>query len=110
MTSTDTTTVGTTVTSPAADLCAASVRPAVLAMSTAGAPATTTGLPFAGTAVRLRGSKTGWNAFGATGLPIGADALPAVQIDAERRPATPGGYAQHTSSTPGDLPRRALLS
>jgi hypothetical protein len=94
--STDTTTVGTTVTSPAADVCAAST--VVLAMAGAGAPATTTGLPFAGTAVRLRGSKTGWAEFGTTGVLTGA--LP-VQIDAER---LPGGYAQQNSTTPGDLP------
>jgi hypothetical protein len=112
--STDTTTVGTTVTSPTADLCAATVRPAVrpavLAMATAGVPSTVTGLPFAGMAVRLRGSKTGWDTFAATGLPIGADALPTVQIGAERLPATNGGYAERTSSTPGDLPPGALLS
>ena len=118
MNSTDTTTVGTTMTSPAG-LCAASLRPAVLttavqatavqATATAGAPATTTGLPFAGMAVRLRGSKTGWAAFGATGLPTGADALPAVQIGAQHLPAT-GGYAERTSTIPGDLPPGVLLS
>ena len=109
MNSTDTTTVGTTVTSPAAGRCAASVRPAVLATATAGAPTTTTGLPFAGTAVRLRDSKSGWNGFGATGLPAGADVLPVVQIDAQRLHAT-GGYAERTSTTPGNSPPGALLS
>jgi hypothetical protein len=108
--STDTTTVGTTVTSPTADLCAAAVRPAVLAMATAGVLSTVTGLPFAGMAVRLRGSKPGWDTFPATGLPTGADALPAVQIGAQRLPATNGGYAERTSTTPGDLPPGALLS
>jgi hypothetical protein len=108
--STDTTTVGTTVTSPAAGLCAASVRPAVLAMATAGAPSTATALPLVGMAVRLRGSTTGWAAFDATGLPTGAYALPAVQIGAQRLPATNGGHAERTSTTPGDLPPGALLS
>ena len=110
MNSTDTTTVGTSVTSPAAGVCAASVRPAVLAMATAGAPSTGTGLPFAGMAVRLQGSKTGWGEFGATGLPAGADALPLVQIGAQRLPAVNGGYAERTSTTPGDLPPGVLLS
>ena len=110
MNSTDTTTVGTTVTSPAADLCAASVHPAVLAMATSGAPATAIGLPFAGTAVRLRGTTTGWSEFGTTGLPTGADVLPAVQIGAQRLPATTGGYVERISTTPGNLPPGVLLS
>ena len=110
MNSTDTTTVGTTVTSPAAGLCAALVRPAVLATVHPAAPSTATGLPFAGMAVRLRGSKTGWGEFGTTGLPAGANALPAVQIGAQRLPATTGGYAERTSTTPGDLPPGVLLS
>ena len=110
MNSTDTTTVGTTVTSPAADMCAAPVIGVLGAMAAPAAPSTTTGLPFAGTAVRLRGSQAAWAGFAATGVLSGTAVLPIVQIDAERRPATPGGYAQHTSSTPGDLPRRVLLS
>ena len=108
MSSTDTTTVGTTVTSPAPGMCAA-----VLGLgrsNTHRAPLTTTGLPFAGTAVRLRGSKAAWGAFGTTGVLSGTGALPTVQIDAERRPATPGGYAERTSSTPGDLPPEGPLS
>ena len=108
MNSTDTTTVGTTVTLPAARTCAA-----VLGLgwsNTHGAPSTTTGLPFAGMAPRLRGSEAAGDRAVATGVLIGIRALPTVQIDAERRPATPGGYAERTSSTPGDLPPEGPLS
>jgi hypothetical protein len=104
--STDTTTVGTTVTSPAAGL-----RAAVLnATCTHGAPSTTTGLPFAGMAVRLRGWKADGGRYATTGVLSGAAALPTVQIDALRLPATPGGSAERTSSTPGDLPPGDPLS
>ena len=108
MNSTDTTTVGTTVTSPAAGMCAA-----VLGLGWSNShrtPLSTTGLPFAGTAVRLRGPKAAAGLFATTGVLSGTDALPTVQIDAERRPATPGGYAERTSSTPGDLPPEGPLS
>ena len=104
MTSTDTTTVGMTVTSPAAGVCAA---PVVLgAMAPTGVAVRTTGLPFAGTAVRLRGSETGWAEFDATGVLPLLNGM-ARQIDADR---LPGGYAQHDSTTPGDLPPGVLLS
>ncbi|MCZ2829653.1 hypothetical protein O2W14_12495 [Modestobacter sp. VKM Ac-2986] len=108
MNSTDTTTVGTTVTSPAAGTCAA-----VLGLGwsdTPGAPSTTTGLPFAGMAVRLRGWKAAEGRTHATGVLSGTGVLPTVQIDAQRRPATPGGYAERTNSTPGDLPPVGPLS
>jgi hypothetical protein len=104
--STDTTTVGTTVTSPAAGPCAAVAN----WTGTHGAPSTSTGLPFAGMAVRLRGSKTTGAEFAATGLPAGIDALHSVQIGALRQPAPVGGYAERTSTTPGNLPPDGPLS
>ena len=106
MNSTDTTTVGTTVTSPAAGSCAV-----VLSWTgTHGAPSTSTGLPFAGMAVRLRGSKTTGGRFAATGLPAGIDALHSDQNGALRQPASVGGYAERTSTTPGNLPPDGPLS
>ena len=108
MNSTDTTTVGTPATSPAAGM-----RAAVLGLgrsSTHGAPSTTTGLPLAGIAVRLRGATTTGGRFAATGVLSGTDALAYVQLDALRRSATPGGFAEPISSTPGDLPPEGPLS
>ena len=106
MNSTDTTTVGTTVTSPAAGLRAAVGN----ATCTHGAPSTTTALLFAGTAVRPRGWKADGGRYATTGVLSGTDALPTVQIDALRLPAMPGGTAERTSSTPGDLPPEGPLS
>jgi hypothetical protein len=105
--STDTTTVGTTVTSPAAGLCAALGNAGLMASNRA--PWNGTGLPVAGSAVRRRELTVLGATPSTTGAPFGADALSYVQFET-LRPATPGGAAQHISSTPGDLPPEDPLS
>ncbi|MBB3678635.1 hypothetical protein [Modestobacter versicolor] len=93
-------------TPPAVGLCSAVLMPGSVA------PWTATGLPVAGsaTAVRLRGLIA---AAGTTGTATGAftaAARPSVTT-AQREFAVVGApTAEHTSSTPGDLPPEDHLS
>ena len=100
MNSTDTTTVGTNVTSPAAVLRPGPWTGAGTAIP--GAPLTGTAMSCAGEPKRLRG-------VSGDALPT-AGVLPFLQTGAQRRPTYANGSAQHTSSTPGDLPPGVRLS
>jgi hypothetical protein len=109
--STDTTYTGAgNETPPAIGLCWGDQ---VVLMAPFAAPVDGTGLPLAGpaTPIRLRGLTAAAGTTGTTtGAFIGATARPSVPTTALRGIAVDGIPAEHTSSTPGDLPPEDRLS
>jgi hypothetical protein len=90
----------------------------VVLMAPVAAPVDGTGLPLSGqllsgsvTPIRLRGLTAAAGTTGTTtGAFLGATARPSVQTPAPRGFAVAGVPAEHTSSTPGDLPPEDRLS
>ena len=111
MISTDTRNTGAgTLTPPAVGMCSADQ---VVLMAPCAAPWKGTGLPVAGSAspVRLRGLIAAAGTTGSSvGVALGVTARPSVQTTALQGFAVAGVPAEHTSSTPGDLPPEDPLS